>query len=230
MSALLLVLAILHSLIWAVSVARLGVMRERHHYWIGLGVLVLGWWLGAWWLAWLGLLVMADDALQHFVQLRYPEHRSILHLLYRHTLFAWLHHSPSLEALVNRYLIPALMAVVGIILLVTGSRFGGPVTRGKDARVALLSHDTVPASQQDGDTTVYRFETTHKAFADPVKTVAGILLLIGAGVLAFRKRAPVAAPATETNVARWSCSRCGTMNPTTVTTCANCGTLRNGKL
>jgi hypothetical protein len=38
-----------------------------------------------------GVVVMADDAIEHAVQIWRPEFRSPLHLLYRHTLYKWTH-------------------------------------------------------------------------------------------------------------------------------------------
>lgn len=88
-----------------------------------------------------------------------------------------------------RYLIPLGMAFLGLILLVTGSRVGGPVYRDvRDTRGALLAHDTVPAIEQDGDTTRYRFETTRQFGANVPFTVVGLGLLVGAAVLGVRAR------------------------------------------
>jgi hypothetical protein len=72
------------TLVWFGSVVRLRVWRQWHHFWLGVALLH--------WFPLVGLGVMADDALQHAVQLRWPEFRSPLHLLYRYTLYALIVH------------------------------------------------------------------------------------------------------------------------------------------
>lgn len=89
LAALLAPIAIVVSVVWTTSVVHLGVWRQVHHFWYGAALYALGMWLGADWLLVLGLLVAADDAVQHAVQCSKPEYRSPLHLLARHTVYRW---------------------------------------------------------------------------------------------------------------------------------------------
>jgi hypothetical protein len=69
--------AIVAAYVWGFSVARLGVLREWHHFWIGFALTLLPFpWLVA-----LGVLIMWDDAVQHAVQMWKPAYRSPLHVL-----------------------------------------------------------------------------------------------------------------------------------------------------
>ena len=77
--------------IWAISVWRLNAWRQWHHEWIGVIAFVVGSFLGWTWLSVVGLVVMADDALQHAIQLERPSYRSPLHRLYAVTLYRWMH-------------------------------------------------------------------------------------------------------------------------------------------
>lgn len=81
-----LVVAGVAAVVWFVSVVKLGVLDEWHHFELGVFVLILAAVFGWAWLAWVAAVIMADDAVQHVVQLRRPDFRSPLHLLYRHTL------------------------------------------------------------------------------------------------------------------------------------------------
>ena len=85
----LLVMWLVVAITWGVSVLALHAEREWHHLWIGLAVtlvaLILPWHAARLIVGWLGLVIGADDAGQHFLQWvrRDPSIRSPLHLLYR---------------------------------------------------------------------------------------------------------------------------------------------------
>lgn len=71
---------------WLASVLRLGALGELHHFYYGLALYL--WPDAPAWAKGLGLAVMADDAVQHAVQLRDPDYRSPMHrgaywLIYR---------------------------------------------------------------------------------------------------------------------------------------------------
>lgn len=84
-------LAVLITAVWVGSVVHLDIEAQWHHYWLGLALLLLGAWLGWWWCIWFGLVVMADDAVQHLIQCWRPAYRSPLHRLYAVTLYRWTH-------------------------------------------------------------------------------------------------------------------------------------------
>lgn len=75
--------------LWAVAVVRLGVWRELHHAYYGAALLAAPWPVA--YLA--GLAILADDAVQHVVQLQRPAYFSPLHRAYvaavRATVHAW---------------------------------------------------------------------------------------------------------------------------------------------
>lgn len=70
---------------WATSVYAIRADREFHHAYIGAAMLANR----RRWMQWLGLAILADDALQHVIQTRRPDYRSPAHLLYRVTLYRW---------------------------------------------------------------------------------------------------------------------------------------------
>jgi hypothetical protein len=72
------VAAIVLLLIGVVSLARLGRLREWHHLYLGALLFLVPWTPSRW----VSLVIMADDALQHVVQLVYPNFRSPLHRAY----------------------------------------------------------------------------------------------------------------------------------------------------
>lgn len=63
------------SVVWTVAVVRLGAWDEMHHFWTGVWLYAIG-------LPVAGLIFMADDAIQHAVQLWRPRARSPINLLY----------------------------------------------------------------------------------------------------------------------------------------------------
>jgi hypothetical protein len=71
------------ALVWLVAVVRLGVWRQLHHFYYGLALLPFHS------TRWAGVAIMADDAVQHFVQLWRSDYRSPLHLLARVTWYRW---------------------------------------------------------------------------------------------------------------------------------------------
>lgn len=79
----LLVAAVLLTVAFAFAVVAIGAWREVHHFYWGCLIFALGVATGRLWVAVVGLLVMLDDSAQHVVQIWRPDHRSILHLLYR---------------------------------------------------------------------------------------------------------------------------------------------------
>lgn len=86
------VIAFIASVVWVLACLKLGVLRQWHHFWFGFGLLIVALIFTAPWLGVIALIPMVDDALQHAVQIVRPAFRSPLHLLYRHTLYSWLHH------------------------------------------------------------------------------------------------------------------------------------------
>jgi hypothetical protein len=89
LAGLLAPLAVVTAVVWATSVVHLGVWRNLHHFWYGAALYALGLAFGVDWLLVVGLLVAADDAVQHAVQCSRPEYRSPLHLLARYTVYRW---------------------------------------------------------------------------------------------------------------------------------------------
>lgn len=73
---------------FAFAVTVIHAWREIHHLYYGLAVVAVATWLD-WpqWVAFVGLVVMADDAAQHVVQIWTPEWRSPLHRAYRRLLY-----------------------------------------------------------------------------------------------------------------------------------------------
>lgn len=67
--------AFLVIVVWFIAVARLGALREFHHFYIGMALFILG---GESWVAWAGVLIALDDAAQHVVQNFRPRYRSPL--------------------------------------------------------------------------------------------------------------------------------------------------------
>ena len=55
--------------------------REWHHSYLGALMLLVGWLVGAWWCCWLGVLLVADDVLEHTTGI------GPLLWLYGHTLY-----------------------------------------------------------------------------------------------------------------------------------------------
>jgi hypothetical protein len=86
--------------IWLLALTALGTLalvigliatdhaREWHHGFLGLplALLAIGGVLPLW-VGWIGCFVLLDDAAQHLVQIWRSEHRSLLHLAYRHLLY-----------------------------------------------------------------------------------------------------------------------------------------------
>lgn len=64
---------------------RLHILDQWHHFWIGAALAVFPFLPE--WVTIVGHVVMWDDAIQHAIQLRRPQFRSPLHLLYRHLLY-----------------------------------------------------------------------------------------------------------------------------------------------
>jgi len=68
MATVYLVAAVL-ALVLLLSLAKLGRVEEYHHGFWGIAVIALQWSLDApVWLAWLGLMLLLDDTVQHFVE------------------------------------------------------------------------------------------------------------------------------------------------------------------
>ena len=62
-------------------------LNQGHHFYWGLWLVAGGFTLGLASPMYLGIVFMADDALQHAVQLFYPKFLSPVHLIYRYTLY-----------------------------------------------------------------------------------------------------------------------------------------------
>ena len=78
--------AFLTTVVWYVSVVRLGVFWQLHHFHVGMLLFILG---GESWVAWLGVLLAAEDAMQHSVQNWRSRYQSPVHRLY--VRFLWPH-------------------------------------------------------------------------------------------------------------------------------------------
>jgi hypothetical protein len=63
------------TVVWVVACLKLGVLREWHHFWLGLPLALMGYWP----VMLLGNVIMWDDAIQHAVQCWRPAYRSPLH-------------------------------------------------------------------------------------------------------------------------------------------------------
>jgi len=64
--------------------------KEVHHGYIGIALAVFGVIVGWQWLVMIGGIILADDAMQHLIQLRWPHSRaSLLWGLYAITIAKW---------------------------------------------------------------------------------------------------------------------------------------------
>lgn len=80
-------LAVPVTAVWGTSIYAVGAGAEWHHAYLGFALLACP----SRRVQWVGLAVLADDALQHAIQTRRPAYRSPLHRAYAVTLYRWTH-------------------------------------------------------------------------------------------------------------------------------------------
>jgi ribosomal protein L40E len=126
----------------------------------------------------------------------------------------------------RRYL-GAFLILLAVLFIVVGTRECGPVARGKPIASSILRGDTVPATQQNGDSTQYRYECTRSFTGSnwPYSLLAVAFLLVGVGLLAFPSftGAPVVAEKVPAKTLGRTCRACGTVNAADARTCVKCG-------